>query len=120
MYFAIEGTGVGDVFLGGVGVDWGSLVRRGLKQLGRRGMCLRSVRLSGLFCSFVRIVEIGKKQRKGRYLSGLKVPSVSGMENSCQFGVDDVGRSNLGLYRCMPLFLLHRPCPDWLSMSSWT
>ena len=90
MYFAVEGTGVGDVFLGGVGVDWGSLVGRGLKQLGRRRMCLRSVRLSGLFCSVVRMLEIGKEERRGRHLSGLKVPSVSGMENGCQFEVEDV------------------------------
>ena len=112
MYFAVEGTGVGDVFLGGVGVDWGSLVGCGLRQLGRGRMCLRSVRLSGLFCSVVRILKIGKKERKGRHLSGRKVPSVSGVENGCQFGLEDVGCNGLGLYRCMPLFLPHRPYPD--------
>ena len=53
-------------------------------------MCLRSVRLSGLFCLIVRILEIVKEGRKERYLSGLKVPSVSGMENGCQFGAEDV------------------------------
>ena len=37
MYFAVEGAGVGDVFLGGVGVDWGMLVGLGWRQLGRGG-----------------------------------------------------------------------------------
>ena len=53
-------------------------------------MCLRSVRLSGLFCWVVRILEIVKEEREKRHLSGLKVPSVSGMENGCQCGIEDV------------------------------
>ena len=65
VYFAVEGAGVGDVFLGGVGVDWGVLVGWGLRELGGRWMCLRSVRLFGLFCLVVRILEIGEKERKG-------------------------------------------------------
>ena len=88
-YFAVEGAGVGDVFLGGVGVDWGVLVGWGLGEVGGR-MCLRSVRLFGLFCEVVRMLVIGEVEGKGRYRSGLKVPSVSGMENCCQFGVEDV------------------------------
>ena len=38
----------------------------------------------------MRILEIGEQERKGKHLSGLKVPSVSGIENGCQFGVEDV------------------------------
>ena len=53
-------------------------------------MCLRSVRLFGLFCEVVSMFKIANKGRKGRYLSGLKVPSVSGMKNGCQCGVEDV------------------------------
>lgn len=52
-------------------------------------MCLRSVRLFGLFCEVVRCWRLGEREGKGRYRSGLKVPSVSGMENGCQFGVED-------------------------------
>ena len=53
-------------------------------------MCLRSVRLFGLFCSVVSMLEVINEERKGRHLSGLKVPSVSVMENGCQRGVEDV------------------------------
>ena len=37
-----------------------------IEEVGRRKTCLRSVRLSGLFCMAVRMLEIIKEERKGR------------------------------------------------------
>jgi len=114
VYFAIESSAISNILLCLVGIHWSVQHRTSLES--NDGAYSRIFRRFGQ--SYARKYHCISSPET-RYLSGLKVPSVSIKSKLRQFG-GCKPKLLKATYRCTRLCLLRLPCPTFLSWSIYS